>query len=499
MLIRENPFKIYIEDFEAEAEAFLRKYQCEEAIENPQPIPIRDIATQLMSLEIIDSECLSLSGRIRGAITFTKGIEDVYDWTTQDYIGYPTDGPTIFIDSDILSEGRINNTIAHECYHWWRHRNYFNYNRTHENRVEFGIRCDREMPRRGVDAGQWTDVERMEWQARTIAPKILMPRKATEKKVEQLFIEIIPSGGHTDRSRVAETVVERLAAYYRVSKQSAAIRMCEIGYPEAEPYCTVESGIGNTLQSRKRSNAVKHQQPISASDAFNLYIENDFLRSIIDTGAFTFVEGYFVLKDKKYATLNEETLILTKYAKENLHECAIDFSKKLFGEAYLIHDASAHMMYRADTVFKEAPACDSNPQNTELYNKAREFERKFARSKAMHKTAYEMLKEHMEREHWNASSFQSHTKMDAINYTRVQQNYTKFTLRPLVTMGFALGLVESEMEEILKAQGLSFNPTDEEQQAYKFLLTAFPERDIEKCNEFLEAKGFHKLGSQQRK
>ena len=66
-------------------------------------------------------------------------------------------------------------------------------------------------------------------------------------------------------------------------------------------------------------------------------------------------------------------------------------------------------------------------------------------------------------------------------------------------MGFSLGLDESEMEEVLNAQGLSFSPTDEEQQAYKFLFTAFPNRDIDECNEFLEAKGFHKLGSQSRK
>lgn len=499
MLTRENPFKVYVDDFEAEAEVFLRKYQCEDAIENPQPIPIRDIATRLMSLEIIDSECLSLDGSVQGAITFTKGIVDVYDWTTQDYIGYPTEGPSLFIDSDILNEGRVNNTIAHECYHWWRHRNYFNYKRTHENSVEFGIRCDRKMPRRDVGSGQWTDVERMEWQARTIAPKILMPKKAAKKKVEQLYIEIVPSGGYTSRDEVAETVVERLAAYYRVSKQSAAIRMCEIGYPEAEPYCSGENNTENVAQSRKRSNAVKHQQPISPADAFRLYFENDFLRAIIDTGAFTFAEGYFVLKDEKYVVQSEGGWSLTAYAKENLHECTIDFSRKLFGEAYLIHDVSAHMMYRSDTIFKEEPACDSNPQNTDLYNKAKEFERRFARSKATHKTACEMLQEYMQLAHWNSSLFMSHTKMDAINYTRVQQNYEKFTLRPLVTMGFSLGLDESEMEEVLNAQGLSFSPTDEEQQAYKFLFTAFPERDIDKCNEFLEAKGFHKLGSQQRK
>ena len=35
MQLYENPFKVYIEDFEAEAESFLKKYKCEEAITTP--------------------------------------------------------------------------------------------------------------------------------------------------------------------------------------------------------------------------------------------------------------------------------------------------------------------------------------------------------------------------------------------------------------------------------------------------------------------------------
>ena len=496
---RENPFKVFVNDFEVEAEAFLRKYHCEDAIENPRPIPIRDIATRLMSLEIVDTECLSLDGSVQGAITFTKGIVDVYDWTTEDYIGYPTSGPSMFIDSDIINEGRINNTIAHECYHWWRHRNYFNYKRTHENSVEFGIRCDSKMPRRNIGSGRWTDVERMEWQARTIAPKILMPRQATKKKVEQLYIEIVPPGGYVDKQAVIEVVIDRLAKFYKVSRQSAAIRMVELGYPEAEAYCSAADHPEGAGTNRRHSNAVKHQQPITPAAAFKLYWENDFFRAIIDTGAFCFTEGYFVLKSDQYVSFDHGKPALTNYAKSHLHECTIDLSSKLFGEAYLIHDASAHMMYRSDTIFREEPACDSNPQNTDLYNKAKEFERRFARSKKNHKTASEMLKEYMADAHWNASSFKERTQMDAINYTRVQQNYPKFTMRPLVTMGYCLGLDESEMEEVLNAQGLTFNPTDEEQQAYKYIFSAFPDRDIDEVNKFLEAKGFHKLGSQQRK
>ena len=77
----------YVDDFEKEAEEFLQKYGCSDAINNPQPIPIRDIATRLMSLEIIDTEYLSLNDSVQGAIAFTKGIIEVYDWSTQECIG----------------------------------------------------------------------------------------------------------------------------------------------------------------------------------------------------------------------------------------------------------------------------------------------------------------------------------------------------------------------------------------------------------------------------
>lgn len=37
-----NPFMHYVADYEKEAEAFLTKYECADAIDNPRPIPIRD-------------------------------------------------------------------------------------------------------------------------------------------------------------------------------------------------------------------------------------------------------------------------------------------------------------------------------------------------------------------------------------------------------------------------------------------------------------------------
>ena len=118
----ENPFLHYVDDFEKEAEVFLEKYECADAIENPRRIPILDIATRLMSLDVIQTECLSPDESVQGAIAFSKGVIDVYDWKTKEYMGFQVESPSIFVDSDIINVGRVNNTLAHECYHWWRHR-----------------------------------------------------------------------------------------------------------------------------------------------------------------------------------------------------------------------------------------------------------------------------------------------------------------------------------------------------------------------------------------
>ena len=111
-----NPFMPFVEDFEVEAETFLQKY-CKEVLDHPQATPIWDIAQKQMNLDIVDTESLSPDDSIQGAIAFTAGIIEVYDWSSEEYIGYEVTHPTIFLNSDILNPGRLNNTLAHECCH----------------------------------------------------------------------------------------------------------------------------------------------------------------------------------------------------------------------------------------------------------------------------------------------------------------------------------------------------------------------------------------------
>lgn len=72
-------------------------------------------------------------------------------------------------------------------------------------------------------------------------------------------------------------------------------------------------------------------------------------------------------------------------------------------------------------------------------------------------------------------------------------------MRPLVAMGVGLSLDLSEMEEVLRLGGMAFQDGDREQEAYKYLFTAFYGKGIDECNDFLEAVNVPTLGTQQRK
>ena len=86
-----------------------------------------------------------------------------------------------------------NNTMAHECVHWHIHRNYFNNLRRKAADSDIAFRC----PTRISDGDDATrDEERMEKQARGIAPRILMPKKSTQIKLQELFASrSIPKDG----------------------------------------------------------------------------------------------------------------------------------------------------------------------------------------------------------------------------------------------------------------------------------------------------------------
>lgn len=506
MVMQRNLFNllhIFIEDLEAEAEKFLSAYQCADAIENPQRVPIEKIAA-LMSLNVIDDECLSHDGSVSGAIAFTDGIIDVYDWSSESYIGYHVDGPSVFIDAGITNEGHKRNSLAHECFHWYKHRLYFSYKRSHENSPEFAIRCDQRVL--NSENGNWTDIERMEWQARKMAPRILMPRKAAQKKLNDL---IQRAQTFVNKEEAVQLMVAEFAECFGVSEPSAAIRMVELGFTAAEPYCRSNSGSGYYC-SRASSNAKMRHQPITLDAAFELYTKNDLLRSLIDTDCFCYADGYFVLKKKEYVVRYGDQFRLTQYARTHLADCTIDITAKIVSE---LSWAAPSMMYSSVINWVEQKEVNNSAQNVELLTTAKslddlvdEYEADIARMKSMtyeDKSGTEIMLDYVRKAGWNGTDFVKATELAPADFTRLQNNHN-FKLEAFVAMAVGLRLTLSETEKVLKASGHGFvenrkHPDFKRHHAYKFVLTTMRPCDIWTCNQFLESRGFPPLGSRARK
>lgn len=506
MVVQRNLFNllhIFIEDLEAEAERFLKDYRCADAIENPQRVPIEKIA-EWMQLNVVDNECLSSDGSVSGAIAFTDGVIDVYDWSGDGYIGYHVDGPSVFIDAGITSAGHRRNTLAHECFHWYKHRLYFAYKRSHEHSTEFAIRCDQRVL--NSDSSTWTDVERMEWQARKMAPKILMPRKAAKNKLDEL---IEKASTFRNRQEATELMVKEFADCFGVSEQSAAIRMVELGFDAAEPYCKGSSNSGfDRIQTY--SNAKKRHQPISLDAAFELYTKNDLLHSLIDTGCFCYADGYFVLKKKEYVVRYGDEYRLTEYARTHLAECTIDITAKIVSE---LSWAAPSMLYSSAVNWAEQKEVNNSAQNVDLLTTAKtledldaEFEVDLVRMGSISyedKSGTEIMWEYAKNAGWTGTDFVKATELAHADFTRLQHNHN-FKLEAFMAMAVGLGLTLSETEKVLGASDLGFtenrrNPDYKRHQAYKFVLTTMRPCNIWTCNQFLESHGFPPLGTRARR
>lgn len=83
-----------------------------------------------------------------------------------------------------------------------------------------------------TDSDKWKAVDWMEWQAKGVAPRILMPAKTTRLKTDQL----LAAYGTADDGSIAayENVIDELAELFDVSRQAAKVRLMDLGYSKAE-------------------------------------------------------------------------------------------------------------------------------------------------------------------------------------------------------------------------------------------------------------------------
>lgn len=124
---------------------------------------------------------------------------------------------TVLIDPEAVKKtntGCRNNTIAHECVHWYKHRYYYKMQKFSLPRYAKYCKC------RVDQLPESTDEENiMESQAIGIAPRILMPKNTFVEAAEHLGVAY----GKDNRSAICT-----LADFFDVSKQSVEIRLEEL-------------------------------------------------------------------------------------------------------------------------------------------------------------------------------------------------------------------------------------------------------------------------------
>lgn len=116
---------LYKKDLESEAKRFLERY-CPEALEKPMAVPIADIAKD-MGLEIIQGNRITDDFSVLGEIYFTAEKTTIYDLFKVSETTINVKRGTILVDAYTFWErnlGCVKNTIAHEVYHWYKHRMY---------------------------------------------------------------------------------------------------------------------------------------------------------------------------------------------------------------------------------------------------------------------------------------------------------------------------------------------------------------------------------------
>ena len=228
--------------------------------------------------------------------------------------------PMIFFMRNVRSR---NNTIVHECVHWDKHKKCFDLERLY-NKEASRIRCQ---VVGGIKDSSPSDTDWMEWQAKGIAPKILMPAKTVKIKAD----ELLQNHGGVDKADVEsyEDVIDQLSEIFDVSRQAAKVRLVELGYSKAEGAYPFIDGRYVPGYAFGREALGKDQTfTISYTDLFKAYCFDRKFRKLLDGGQFLFVDGHLIVNQKKYVTSDQNGhAALTEYALLHMDECCLIFTK----------------------------------------------------------------------------------------------------------------------------------------------------------------------------
>ena len=482
--------------FENEATKFLEKYY-PLALQEPVAVPIRKIAEN-MGLSIIEDSLLSSELDIFGLVVFEDG--NIKDKNKNIVIRNAKRG-TVLIDPRVYYErtlGTVNFTVAHECFHWYRHQPYHALMKMLGANDKLGkiIQCS--IGSNAKDSEKWKAMDWMEWQANGVAPHILMPTNTAKIKISELIEKYHIHFDGTDDYQIEEMISE-LADFYGLSKQAVKMRIREMGFAKVDGAFTYVNGQYVTPFSFDASALTDNQSfTISSADLFKAYCLNKDFRKAIDTGKFVYVEGHVCLDDEKYIIHSEGRVKLTQHALSHMDECCLVFDKgysyqsKYQGQKYYVQ-----MMYKTlSQVAAQEYSFEMNAHNRTLLSQIQRASRSADAMRlypgAFSETLVQLMKEKKlsNKKLADASLVGERT----IQRLRNEEEYPT-TVQTVLGLCYGLQLSVPEAEMLVGKTDFNIKPTNPQNNAYRCVLSSCAENSIYEVNEMLESCGFEPLGS----
>ena len=487
------------DDFDREATRFLEKYYPDALVE-PLPVPIRQIAGD-MSLMIVEDTRLSEELSVFGMVVFEDGN---ISGANKDILIRKAKRGTMYIDPRVYFEktyGTVNSTIAHECYHWYRHQPYHALMKMIGAKDGVGkvIKCAIQTNRK--DTEKWKAMDWLEWQANNVALHILMPIQTCKITIDRLIAEYTGNLQGRERLIGLENVIDDLAEYYGVSKQAAKARMLQLGYSDVEGVYTYVNGhYIDQYAFDKESLGSGQTYTISATDLFKAYGCNKNFRNLIDSGKAIYVDGHLCINNPEFVESDGNGgCRLTQYALSHIDECCFVFDiGYVYESSYQGLKTYTQFLTKVDPQLtaRECSYDPTNPHNKALNALMDEAVKNASRQRTLPGSFAETLVALMKDRKLSNRQLADLSLVGEKTIQRIRNNEEYPTTKQTVlALCVGMSLSPADAEDFFNKSDFKLNTKKPEDYIYKCVLGACAENSIYAVNEMLESHGVTPLGS----
>ncbi len=354
----------------------------------------------------------------------------------------------------------------HECIHWMLHRPAFLLAKLWNHEYS-AIACRRTSS--NGQPRQWTAIDRMEWQANALAPRILMPNWAT-----QLYASAwLRRYSWLSPILRMEKTIDRLSHQFNVSRQLAKIRMEELGYEDAKAAFSYYD---------------KRKHTISFENAARELARNGAFRDALETGIYAYVDNCFVIRDSKYIYRDETgTLHLSPFAKAHLDECCLAFISRRINRGMQYGMLRYNVEDETFITGSETTPADLAKKTNSIMSVLQSLPSSFS----------ETLVAHMKRKGVTIEQLAENTLMSDRQIYRFRSAlYPNITLPQVVGLCIGLKLHPIFSRDLIEKAGYTFNMSPQNR-AYHMLILTMSNNSIYECNEYLAKVGLAPIGREE--